>query len=313
MGDGPRWSTDSYVNTRSLRAASGASAFAYHDAVSKQVASDRKIHPSLDPKNIKNVRESRDSTTCPESLAIIVGLDITGSMRDNPKVVQQKLPILMDGLVQSGFVTDPHVMISAFGDAYSDRAVLQTGQFEVGNEIENDVGNLWMEGGGGGSDEESSELLLWFAAHKTAIDCVEKRNKKGYLFIISDEMAYRDIPKSVLEAVFGDNALEATDTTLDEVLQLAKEKFNIFYVLPKDSAHFGDRQVHGFWKSRLGSNFVRLHNISCVNELIVSIIAKQEGKDAQAISDWLEAVCSSEDATAIQRVLTGLESEAAVL
>jgi len=32
---------------------------------------------------------------------------------------------------------------------------------------------------------------MYFMARKTAIDCLEKRKQRGYLFIIGDEMPYR--------------------------------------------------------------------------------------------------------------------------
>ena len=37
---------------------------------------------------------------------------------------------------------------------------------------------------------ESYELAMYFMARHTALDCHEKRGKRGYLFIIGDEMAY---------------------------------------------------------------------------------------------------------------------------
>jgi len=271
------WSSVSYASLQSSRAAAGVSAFNYTDSVLRsQPVEKRRVHPDLDPTNIKNVRESRDSENHPESLAIVVGLDITGSMQNNPRIVQEKLPNLMDGLIQSGFVTDPQIMVAAFGDAYSDRAVLQIGQFESGIEIDQNLGNLWLEGGGGGSGEESPELLLWALANKTSIDCYEKRNKKGYVFIITDEMAYNNIPKNILSSVFGTK--EVTATTLTKTLEKVKERYHVFVIMPGGSSHWNDGQTHTFWRRHVGpQNFLRVSAIEHITDVITGIIGVMEG------------------------------------
>ena len=80
MGSG-RWSTDVYDAAARFRAATGASAFAYSDSGAARV------HDTLDPLGVP-VRESRDSAEHPESLAIAVLFDVTGSMRDVPRTLQ---------------------------------------------------------------------------------------------------------------------------------------------------------------------------------------------------------------------------------
>ncbi|MGK5558283.1 hypothetical protein ACSNOI_42460, partial [Actinomadura kijaniata] len=72
MGSG-HWSTDVYAARASYRSATGASAFAYSDSGATSV------HPDLDPRGVR-VRESRDSDDHPESLAVAVLFDVTGSM-----------------------------------------------------------------------------------------------------------------------------------------------------------------------------------------------------------------------------------------
>ncbi len=135
-------------------------------------------------------RESRDSAEHPQSLAIAVLFDVTGSMRDVPRTLQAKLPQLLGLLLRKGYVTDPQIMFGAIGDATCDRAPLQIGQFESDNRMDDDLGRILLEGGGGGQKTESYELALYFMARHTVTDCFAKRGRRGYLFIIGDEMAY---------------------------------------------------------------------------------------------------------------------------
>ena len=84
MGSG-RWSSDVYETAERLRG--GASAFTYNDSGA------RTVHPDLDPYDI--IRESRDSAEHPQSLAIAVLFDVTGSMGAVPRQLQKKLPKLL--------------------------------------------------------------------------------------------------------------------------------------------------------------------------------------------------------------------------
>src|SRR5262249_20618935 len=136
------------------------------------------------------VRESRDSDVHPESHAVAVLLDVTGSMQTVPRILQKSLPRLMGLLIRKGYLEHPQILIGAVGDATCDSAPLQVGQFESGIEIEEDLGRLFLEGGGGGQVTESYELAMHFLAHHTSLDCVEKRGKKGYAFLIGDEAPY---------------------------------------------------------------------------------------------------------------------------
>ena len=182
MGSG-RWSTNVYDAAARFRAATGASAFAYSDGGAAHV------HPGLNPFGVP-LRESRDSGEHPQSLAIAVLFDVTGSMRWVPRALQAKLPQLLGLLLRKGYVAHPQIMFGAIGDATCDRAPLQIGQFESDNRMDDDLSRILLEGGGGGQKTESYELALYFMARHTAADCYERRGRRGYLFVIGDEMAY---------------------------------------------------------------------------------------------------------------------------
>src|SRR5262249_29212858 len=143
------------------------------------------VHAKMNP--FDKIRESRDSADNPSSNAIMVWFDETGSMGGIPRVFQEKLPKLHGLLERKNYIVDPPICFGAFGDATCDTVPLQVGQFESGNEMEEDLARFVLEGNGGGQNTESYELPMYFSYYKTALDCFEKRKKKGYLFLSGDE------------------------------------------------------------------------------------------------------------------------------
>ena len=268
MGSG-RWSTNVYDAAARFRAATGASAFAYSDGGATRV------HPALDPNGV-TARESRDSAEHPDSVAIAVLFDVTGSMREVPRTVQGKLPQLLGLLLRKGYVGHPQVMFGAIGDATCDRAPLQVGQFESDNRMDEDLSRILLEGGGGGQKTESYELAMYFMARHIAADCYEKRGKRGYLFLIGDEMAYPRVKATEARAVIGDG-LQA-DLPLTALMAEVTRRWDTYYILPAGASYVGDTEVLGFWRSLLGQNVIELADLDAVCETIALTVGL--GEDA---------------------------------
>jgi hypothetical protein len=265
MGSG-RWSTNVYDAAARFRAATGASAFAYSDGGA------RCVHPALDPRDV--MRESRDSAEHPESLAIAVLLDVTGSMRHVPRLLQAKLPQLLGLLLRQGYVAHPQIMFGAIGDATCDRAPLQVGQFESDNRMDDDLGRILLEGGGGGQKTESYELAMYFMARHTATDCYEKRGKRGYLFLIGDEMAYPTVKSAQASTVIGDRP--PGDIPLADMVAELTGRWDTYYMLPEGASYAGDRGVLSFWRGLLGQNVIELADLDAACETIALTIGLGE-------------------------------------
>jgi hypothetical protein len=268
MGAG-RWTIDSYSAAARFRAATGTSAFAYSDGGASTT------HPALDPKGVV-VRESRDSDEHPESLAIAVLFDVTGSMRDVPRALQERLPALLGLLLRKGYVEHPQILFGAIGDATCDRAPLQIGQFESDNRMDDQLGQILLEGGGGGQMTESYELAAYFMARHTAIDCWEKRGHKGYLFIIGDEMPYPAVDPRLVHGVIGDAAYREPART-EAIFAELRRRWEVFYILPEGSSYVGDRRVLGAWRTLLGEHVISLADLDAVCETIALAIGLREG------------------------------------
>src|SRR5262245_18041263 len=197
-----RWSDDHYHDRARLRLRTGKDAFEYDHAV-RTGAAEQSVHVKMNPRGV-TVRESRDCAAHPESHAVAVLFDVTGSMQSVPRVLQAHLPQLMGLLIRKGYLDHPQILTGAIGDATCDAAPLQVGQFESRIEIDEDLGRLYLEGGGGGHITESYELALYFMARHTAMDCFEKRGRRGYLFLVGDETPYRRVKRKEVEEHNGD-------------------------------------------------------------------------------------------------------------
>lgn len=271
---GTIWSDDFYKDREAARAKTGKSAFAYHDVVVKAKPGERKVHAQMNP--LKITRESRDSKEHPESLAIAVMFDVTGSMASVPITLQKKLPQLMGLLIDKKYVAHPQVLFGAVGDARSDKGSLQVGQFESGIEMDDDLGRMWLEGNGGGSCEESYQNALYFFGNHTSIDCQEKRNKKGYLFLIGDERPYMQVTRGQVEAIMGDSLQE--DIPIADVIAKAREKYNVFFIIPQNTSHGRDPSIRATWVNLLGEDSVlSIEDENGICELIGLTIGICEG------------------------------------
>jgi hypothetical protein len=175
-------------------------------------------------------------------------------MGEIPKLMaSQELPTFMKILMDCQ-IRDPQILFMAVGDAISDNAPLQVGQFESTAELM-DQWLTWsyLEGGGGGTGQESYELGLYFLAMHTEMDCMVKRKKRGYLFMTGDEMPYPTLSKHVVEAIIGDNLDE--DLTCEEIVAQVQKSFVPFFIIPD---HARAKRCERRWRDLLGDNVICL-------------------------------------------------------
>jgi hypothetical protein len=296
---------DTYTARVSYHSSTGTDMFT-HDSDIRSGKAAAAVHEKLDPSKLnsagKNVRESRDSKEHPNSRAIAVLFDVTGSMNTLPVLFSTKLNSLMSALVKKGYVEDPQILFGAIGDATCDAAPLQIGQFEAGNEMVDWLTLIYKEGGGGGQQTESYELAMYYMARHTELDCLEKRGDKGYLFIIGDETPYAKVKYTEIKSIIGDDVSEAIST--ESILQELQQKYEVFWIMPEGGSYFNNKHVNDTMKKLMGQNFLKLATPEDIVEFIVSTIGLSEGYDIKDIKDDLKDIGA--DAGAVDRSSSAL-------
>lgn len=263
MGSGA-FTTSSFVNySISKKRAVDSSGVVVTDNL-QDFYSQRSIHKDLNP--YKVVRECCDSEEHPNTIPVIIGLDVTGSMGGACVKTAQNLNTIITSLYDE--FEDVEFMIMGIGDLSYDHAPIQVSQFESDIRIAEHLDNVYMEHGGGGNGFESYTAAWYFGLYHTALDCW-KRGKKGIIITMGDESLNPYLPKEKLNKVLGDH-VEA-DVETKDLYQLAKEKFDIYHIAINDKddcyKRYKDRVDKSFNKV-LGEDF----KIATLDELPKTIV-----------------------------------------
>ncbi|MEV0762599.1 hypothetical protein [Nocardia sp. NPDC050435] len=274
MGYG-HWDDTAYSAAKTYRASRGLDDFGYTAEMRGKPYDTWQAHPALDPLGV-GVRECRDSAEHGNSLPIAVLFDVTGSMGQVPIIMQRKLGKLHGLLQRKGYADDPQILFGAVGDADCDRVPLQVGQFESDNRMDEQLRNILLEGGGGGQKSESYELAAYFMATHTATDAWDKRRKRGYLFLIGDELNKRKLASRHIRAVIGDHVRK--DISVESIYRQLAERWHVYYILPNQSSYYNDPEIAEHWRELLGQNFLKLDDPAAVCELIALTVGLEEDR-----------------------------------
>lgn len=302
MGSG-RFDGDVYLRAATTRAVTKTPDFEYAERATPETP----VHPNLNPKRIKDKPfgklESRDSAEHPESTAVMLCLDVTGSNIDRAREAQKKLPNLM--ALVTRYLPDPQIAIAANDDVHfvKDKA-LQVADFESDNRVDEHIRNLLLTGQGGGNMGESYDLVMYAAANKTILDCMEKRNRRGYFFMYADEPIFMTTSAEHVRMVFGDR-IQAS-VPIQETIEALKRLYHVFVMWPNRSIYPEAREQY---VELFGEDcVVTLQDPKVICEVIGGLIGMTEGQirsESDAVNDLVAAGTASADATAISRALWG--------
>lgn len=304
------------------RVAAGKPAVSSYTADIRSGVVASKVHKDLDPKGLV-MRESRDSAAHPEAVPVILVLDETGSMESVIRQIQRSVRSIMKLLIGKGYLPHPHIMVMGIGDVPNgETAPLQVSQFEADDKIEQNIDNLYIEGACGGSNHESYQNAAYVAAYKTSTDHFEKRGQRGYLFIIGDEMNH-PFRAGEVRALIGTTAemgQEIDGLTNETIYAAVRERWNTFFVLPKNASNGGSKVIMSHWKKLLGEEHVlELADENAAGEFVAAQIGLcEQNTDIDTIEKDLvdihgpgaetaalvRAVCGSVSTTAAGEALT---------
>lgn len=210
-----------------------------------QESSGGGVHPGMNVHGLE-FRESRDSEAHPDSLDLAFIADLTGSMGEVRRALAfEILPPMMAALID--VVPDIQVLFGGFGDYDTGDGVrsLQIGQYEADGAL----ADQWLTREvmcGGSTPSESAELAFYFGAYLTRTDAWEKRGRKGYLFVTTDDTMRVTTRAVMVHALLGRKALENDIPTTDLVREAQQLKYCFVLVQPHRTYYGGSYSPQGW-------------------------------------------------------------------
>ena len=265
MGGGS-WTSSAYdTYTKTTR---GMSAADYADAhlSTQEVFKIHKLSDALNPYNI--VRACHDSEEHPNTLPVILALDVTGSMGSAARAVNQKLNEIMTKIYENPNMPDVEFCVMGIGDLTYDDAPIQMSQFESDIRIAEQNDQIYFEAGGGGNHYESYTAAWYMGSRHCDLHCWN-RGKKGIIITLGDELPNPYLPKGILNKVTGDH-LQA-DVETPELYNEVIEKFNVYHIAVNDSnssyRYYKEDGIDQKWRKLLGDNY----SVETINSLPLRI------------------------------------------
>ena len=280
MGCGS-WSPSSFKSYVNTSRGMSLDEFTTGDFTNKQIFKSTKIHEDLVPINV--MRECCDNEEHPETVPVILALDVTGSMGKAAVKVAQKLNDIMTKLYENNAVKDIEFCIMGIGDLEYDNSPIQISQFESDIRIAAHLDKLWFEFGGGGNTYESYTAAWYMGLKHCKLDCW-KRGKKGIIITMGDELPNPILYKRELCLETGDKLQD--NITTENLYKEASEKFDIYHISVDDydsSYRFNNRRGTGSlvddkWIELLEDNYkvATLDNLSStITDIIINAVKAQ--------------------------------------
>ena len=227
------------------------------------------LDPMLDPKGV--IRECVDSEEHPQTIPIILALDVTGSMGHAATMCAAKLDEIMTSLYSK--VKDVEFMMMGIGDLAYDSAPIQASQFESDIRIFDQTSKIYFEGGGGGNGYESYTAAWYFGLHHTKLDCW-KRGKKGIIITLGDEALNPYLPGRYLSDVLG---CPAEDVDTDKLYNDVIEKFDVYHIAITDESCYSwyKEEIEKTWRPLLKQHLI-IASSDKLPEIITNIVEEHE-------------------------------------
>ena len=232
----------------------------YEKATMEEIFTQTTMDPKMNP--LGKIRECCENEEHPDTLPIIIGLDVTGSMGHVPAhLIKNDFPEVMKKILEEG-VPCPQLCFVAYGDHLCDDFPLQVGQFEASDELmEKWLTSIYLEGGGGGNGGESTTLVYYFAARHTSCDAITKRGKKGLLITIGDEPNHPNYAKNDINKIFGG---AEKNLTSGEIIEEARKNWEIYHINILDWVG-SSAAVKNCWNELLGDHFISVNDNTDAN------------------------------------------------
>lgn len=279
MGGGT-WTRAAYTNYVSKSGFSSLDDYA--SASTRQIYTVTGIHKDMDPYGV--IRECVDTQEHPNTIPVILALDVTGSMGNTASMVAKKLNDIMETLYAE--INDVEFMIMGIGDLSYDEAPIQAGQFESDIRIAEQTSKIYFEGHGGGNSWESYTAAWYFGLNRTKLDCW-KRGRKGIIITLGDEPMNPYLPGKQLARVLDLNNRQQADVETKDLYLEAKEKFDIYHIAveePGNSCSYYKERIDNSFGKLLGDHLI-YSNLQNLHKTISSIVISNSNNAQENYSE----------------------------
>lgn len=282
MGSGA-FSVTSYA---SYSTSLGRSYSATTHRVTGQTFEAEHINRYLDPKKF-SFRECVNTEEHPNTIPVILALDVTGSMGEACSETAAALGAIMNSLYEK--FQDIEFCIMGIGDLAYDDAPIQMSQFESDVRIAEAIDRVYMEHGGGGNCYESYTAAWYMGLYHTKLDCW-KQGRKGIIITMGDEPLNPYLPLEELRNCLCQAVPTEKDIETRDLYNKAIEKFDIFHIAVES-----DKDCYRFYAEEIANTFGQLLGPRCK----VSSIDSLAGTIEECITEAVEGVTSTPQTAAV--------------
>nr|MDO8085519.1 hypothetical protein [Candidatus Sigynarchaeum springense] len=277
------------------------SASSYNIDAGRKYEEPKKIFPS--PVNKVLITKAK--------FPLVIAVDVTGSMREFPKIIFEKLCILYNEVML--FLPETlkesfEISFAAIGDAYSDQAPVQVTDFASGKELDQNIKSLYPEGGGGGQARETYELIAYFyARHCNLVNPLD--HPRPLFIFIGDEGFYAKVNREhVRQHVSTEDKLKS-DLISEDVFNVLKQKFNVYILRVLYGNPDDEKDIDAKWRKVLGDKHVIImKDPKRIVDTIIGIVATVvDGFDA--FKQRIEVRQTPEQVAQVYSSLDGIENE----
>ena len=201
---------------------------------------ERGLHPALNPRGV--MRECCENEEHPNTMPVILALDVTGSMGSAAMEVAAKLNEVMTELL--GTDMDVEFMIMGIGDLAYDRAPIQISQFESDIRIAEQLDKVYFEGGGGGNMFESYT--------------------NPYL------------PAKPLTQAVGDPLQGDVET--GKLLKEIRGKYDLYHIFVRHGSNFYETRAAKSWRKYLDKKHFQCCDVKGIGQMLTGIITAEAEK-----------------------------------
>lgn len=275
MGGGS-WTSTAYNSYTTTAYGVDSTTFSTMDYNAQEIYKNRRLAKVLNPKNI--IRQCCDSDEHPNTLPVILALDVTGSMGDASVKVAQKLNEIMTTLYEDDTIHDIEFCVMGIGDLSYDDAPIQMSQFESDIRIAEQLDQIYFEAGGGGNHYESYSAAWYMGVNHCELDCW-KRGQKGIIITLGDELPNPYLPRHGINSTVGDSLQD--DVNSKELLEEARKKFDVFHIAVNDNStsysYYNERyNIDKEWKDFIGEENYSVETLNSLANAIINIIKNHQ-------------------------------------